>query len=94
MRILTLDDFAGRRGLTYEIVAGGGGRLPVVLDEVQTLPGGQREGGAFRLIFLGPHQPILPQGIYPIHRDTEVHEIFIVPIGQVQTGTQYEAVFM
>jgi hypothetical protein len=93
MRFLTLGDFEGRRGQTYEIIAGGG-RLPVVLGEVQPLPGSQRQGGGFRLIFQGPPQPILPQGVFPIRHGDETHEIFIVPIAQVQAGIQYEALFL
>lgn len=93
MRILTFDDFAGRLGKAYDILVGGG-RLPVVLDEAQPLPGGVREGGGFRLVFRGPLQPIIPQGVYPVQRGSETHEIFMVPIAQVQTGIQYEAIFM
>jgi hypothetical protein len=93
MRMLTFDDFAGRLGKAYEILAGGQ-RVAVVLDEAQTLPGGARQGGGFRLVFRGPHQPVLPQGIYPIQRGSETHEIFVVPIGQTQAGIKYEAIFM
>ena len=93
MRILTFDDFAGRVGKAYEILVGGG-RLPVVLDEAQPLPGSPRQGGGFRLVFRGPYQPIIPQGIYPVQRGSETHEMFMVPIAQAQTGTQYEAIFM
>ena len=93
MRILTFDDFAGRLGKAYEIIVGGH-RLPVMLDEAQALPGSARQGGGFRLVFLGPPQPVLPQGIYPIQRGAEADEIFIVPIGQTQAGIKYEAIFM
>ena len=93
MRVLKFDDFANRLGKAYEILVGGG-RLPVVLDEAQQLPGSPREGGGFRLVFRGPPQPILPQGVYPVQRGSETHEIFMVPIAQVQTGIQYEAIFM
>jgi hypothetical protein len=93
MRILKYDDFAGHLGKAYDILADGG-RLPVVLDEAQPLPGSPREGGGFRLVFRGPLQPIIPQGVYPIQRGSETHELFIVPIGRVETGIQYEAIFM
>ena len=92
MRILTFADFAGKLGKTYEILAGGGS-LPVTLAEAQDLPGSARQGGAFRLVFLGPFEPVLPQGIYAVRRGTETHQIFIVPIGRTQAGTQYEAIF-
>ena len=93
MRILTFDDFAGRLGKTYEMLVGGG-RLPVVLEEAQPLPGSPRQGGGFRLVFRGPFQPVIAQGIYPFQRASETHEIFIVPIAQTQAGVQYEAIFM
>lgn len=94
MRILTIDDFAGQKGRNYEITAGNG-TLTVVLDEVQPLPGSQRQGGGFRLIFRGPLTPYCPQGVYPIRRgNVEPDPIFIVPIAQSEKGTQYEAVFM
>jgi hypothetical protein len=93
MRLLTFADFAGRLGEAYDILVGGG-RLPVVLDEAQPLPGSPREGGGFRLVFRGPLQPIVAQGTYPIQRGSETHEIFIVPIAQVPAGTRYEAIFM
>jgi hypothetical protein len=94
LRILTLEDFNGRKGRKYEIIAGNGS-LPVVLEEVQPLPGSARQGGGFRLVFLGPHTPYVPQGVYPIRRGSEEPDaIFIVPIAQAENGVQYEAVFM
>jgi hypothetical protein len=93
MRILTFDDFAGRLGKAYDILIGPH-RLPVVLDEAQALPGSPREGGGFRLVFRGPLQPVVPQGVYPVQRGSETHEIFMVPIGQTPAGVQYEAIFM
>jgi hypothetical protein len=90
---LTFDDFAGQLGKAYDILVGGG-RLPVVLDEAQPLPGSQRQGGGFRLVFRGPIQPIIPQGVYPVQRGSVTHEIFMVPIAQAQTGIKYEAIFM
>ncbi len=93
MRVLTFDDFAGRLGKAYDILVGGG-RLPVVLAEAQQLPGSPRQGGGFRLVFQGPHQPLIPQGVYPIQRGSETHQIFMVPIAQLQSGVQYEAIFM
>jgi hypothetical protein len=91
--MLTFDDFAGHLGKAYDILVGGG-RLRVVLDEAQPLPGSPRTGGGFRLVFRGPLQPIIPQGIYPVQRGSETHEIFMVPIAQAPTGIHYEAIFM
>ena len=92
MRDLTLDDFAGNVGQDYSIVFTDG-IVPVALEQAQVLPSGQRKGGAFRLQFLGPPEPILPQGIYSFRLGEQSDDIFIVPIGQVENGIQYEAIF-
>jgi hypothetical protein len=48
----------------------------------------------FSLYFLGPRSPVLPQAIYTFRSATETFEhLFIVPIGQDETATEYEAVF-
>ena len=86
MRTLTLQDFDGRAGTTD------GGTLPLTLREVENLRSGVRED-AFRLLFLGPPDPVLPQAIYPFHLDGEVDHIFIVPIARTANGTEYEAIF-
>lgn len=93
MRMLTIDDFSRRVGKAFEIEVQGG-RLPVKLDAAQELPSMGRQGGSFRLEFMGPHQPVLPQAIYPFHVTGERMEIFIVPIGQDTRGTKYEAIFV
>lgn len=48
----------------------------------------------FVLVFRGPMQPILPQGIYPLqHPVLGRPEIFLVPFGADDVGHRYEAVF-
>jgi len=93
MRVLTRKDFLPRVGKAFEVEVQGG-RLPLTLHAAQELPSMGRDGGSFRLEFIGPHQPILPQGIYPFHGNGERLEIFIVPIGQDTPGTRYEAIFV
>ena len=57
-----------------------------------TLPPGRR--APFSLEFLGPPEPILPQGTYAFEHDTlGAFELFVVPIGRDERGTRYEAVF-
>jgi uncharacterized protein DUF6916 len=90
-RVYTFADFSGRIGKACEIHAGGL-RVPATLDSAQELPG-PRQGGAFRLEFVGPHQPMLGQGIFPFHFGAEQFELFIVPIGLDQRGARYEALF-
>jgi hypothetical protein len=56
------------------------------------LPPGQRE--PFSLMFSGPRQPVLPQGIYRFScEQLGSFEIFIVPVGSGSSGTQYQAIF-
>jgi len=92
MRTLVLDDFSRRVGKPFEVEVQGG-RLPLTLDAAQELPSLGRQGGSFRLEFVGPHQPVLPQAIYPMNAGNDRMEIFIVPIGQDNRGTRYEAIF-
>lgn len=48
----------------------------------------------FSVYFLGPREPILPQGTYTLRSDaTLIDMIFITPIGRDEEGTEYEAVF-
>lgn len=55
-------------------------------------PGMGRE--PFRLVFLGPVDPILPQRTYRLEHDgLGTLEIFIVPIARDEHGTRYEAIF-
>ena len=93
MQFTTFDDFRRHIGKPYEVEVQGG-RIPMKLDAAQELPSLGRQGGSFRLEFIGPLQPLLPQAIYPFHGGGQRHEIFIVPIGQEQRGTRYEAIFV
>jgi hypothetical protein len=92
MRNLSIDDFSTQTGKSYEVIVGGG-TLPVRLDEAQPLPGSARQGGGFRLLFRGPFEPQIPQGIYVFRNRGNDDQIFIVPIARDQRGTQYEAIF-
>ena len=48
----------------------------------------------FSLRFRGDRSRILPQKIYPMKHDSiGAFDLFLVPIGQDETGTFYEAVF-
>jgi hypothetical protein len=48
----------------------------------------------FSIYFNGPTEPILPQGLYSMdHELMNSFEIFIVPIGRMETNVRYEAVF-
>ncbi|HEX8192113.1 MAG TPA: hypothetical protein VF552_04370 [Allosphingosinicella sp.] len=67
--------------------------LPTELIDVSLLPDSGRPGGAFRLEFRGPFDPLLPQGTYVFRRNGAAHDIFVCPIGREEAGTRYEAIF-
>lgn len=92
MRELTWNDFADAAGKPYAIAIGGH-RIDLTLDRVEQLPPSPREAGSFRLEFVGPPDPVLPQAIYPLTGEAETHEIFLVPIARDAAGARYEAVF-
>ncbi|NIJ21940.1 hypothetical protein FHS95_003651 [Sphingomonas naasensis] len=90
MTALSLSDFTA--GAVYDVAAGDA-VFPLTLDRVQALADSGREGGAFRLEFVGPDAPVLPQAIYRFAGAGDAHEIFIVPIARDAGGVRYEAVF-
>ncbi len=89
---VTFSHFSGRVGRSFEVNVGGHS-LAMVLDEAQALPGSPRAGGAFRLEFFGPADPVLAQGIFPFEIDSDRFEIFVTPLARDARGTLYEAVF-
>lgn len=90
MANLTVGDFAV--GEQWEM-AGADGTCPVELIEASPLADSGRDGGAFRLEFRGPFEPVMPQAIYSFRRDGAEHEIFVTAIAREEAGTRYEAVF-
>jgi len=48
----------------------------------------------FSIVFRGPRERLLQQGIYQMQHDhLGAFELFLVPVGQDQHGIYYEAVF-
>ena len=92
VREMAFDHFSGRIGKSFAVTAGGR-RVALILDAAQDLPGSARPGGAFRLEFLGPTDPMIGQGTFPFEIDEDRFEIFVVPIGRDPRGTRYEALF-
>ena len=92
MRNITADDFSDKTGTSYDVVLENG-TVPLTLKEFAPLTGSPREGGAFRLLFVGPVDPVLPQATLPFRQGDDEIDIFIVPIARDQAGTQYEAIF-
>ncbi len=91
---LTHDQFAAKLGTTYQVALGDGGAVPLTLRAFEPLNDSGRPGGSFRLEFVGPSAPYLPQAIYAFaEAGAEPVEIFIVPIASEADGLVYEAVF-
>ena len=89
---LSIDHFSGGVGRAFALrVEGQSAELN--LDKVEPMSRSVREAGAFRLEFVGPLDPILPQAVYPFDVAGEEHDIFIVPIARDASGTRYEAIF-
>lgn len=80
-------------GAGFEIRAEDGGVLPLSVDKAEALPESGREGGSFRLEFVAPPDPLLPQATYRLHRDGREFDVFIVPVARGDSGARYEAIF-
>jgi hypothetical protein len=100
LETFTVETFAARLGERFAISTDGGA-VDVELVEATphtTLSGRPLDarGGRqpFSLVFLGPADPVLAQGIYRFeHAKLEVFEIFVVPIERDGSGVRYQAVF-
>lgn len=100
---LTYDRAKDLEGTEFRIELAGGTVASLRLDEVSKADTGARRQRqraaaprreAFSLYFLGPVNPVLPQGMYTFRSDAETFEaLFIVPVGQDDEATEYEAVF-
>jgi hypothetical protein len=95
---LTYETAKGLEGTTFHIELSDGTRVPMTLKGVRRF--GMAAGGTaprrdpFSLYFAGPLSPILPQAMYTFHGDIVTFEqLFIVPVGQGDGATKYEAVF-
>ena len=89
---MAFSHFSGRVGKSFTVNVLDDS-LALVLAAAQALPGSARPGGAFRLEFRGPADPVLEQGIFPFEIDSDRFEIFITPLGPDLKGMRYEAVF-
>ena len=93
---LTLESFQPHLNQKFTIHAQPGVEIESVLKACEGLGTGPERGRArqFRLLFLGPLQPIFPQRIYRVeNREFGSVEMFLVPIGPQDGGMRYEAVF-
>ncbi len=68
--------------------------MTLKLVEAKIMGQGQREGGSFSLLFSGPAEPMLEQGLIPLeHSELGKLELFMVPVGPGVGELDYEAVF-
>jgi hypothetical protein len=95
LETLTIQDWENYLETYFQVDTGN--QVQITLKLISVTGYGQSFGGkreAFSLMFFGPNQPILPQCIYRInHPEMGGLELFLVPIGIVNGGMGYEAVF-
>jgi hypothetical protein len=90
---LRIEDFAPHCDGVFEMQTAGG-VVPLKLTKVASAGDSGRQGGAFSLLFVASAGTSLPQAIYPVtHPVLGVMEIFLVPIGPLQGGSGYQAIF-
>jgi hypothetical protein len=100
---LTIEAAKPLAGTVFEVALPDGGTTQMKLDDALTLDVRQRRRvrGAptpkrepFSLYFLGEPSFVLPQGMYDFTSEALTLEgLFIVPVGQDDQNTEYEAVF-
>ena len=94
MRAPTWHEFEGSEDTgRWRVDGESGPSVEMTLKRAVELPATGRAEGAFRLEFLGPFEPMLPQAIYRFRSGDACHDIFIVPVARDDDGTLYEAVF-
>lgn len=99
---LTLENTTPFVGITFTIALPGDQTASLKLDAVLPYEVRQRRVRAgkppkrapFAMYFLGDPKLVLPQGMYNFRSDSvSIDGIFIVPVGQDEEATEYEAVF-
>jgi hypothetical protein len=107
LETLTADDFRDFVGTSFQLTAGSpedgsSAGLGLELAEVTGFAANAAPGAArvpFSLLFHGPLQPVVPQGVYRLaHAQLGEFEPFIVPVGpavcgQAPVAMRYEIVF-
>ncbi|MGN1286047.1 MAG: DUF6916 family protein [Bradyrhizobium sp.] len=90
---LHIDDFTPHQHAGFELQAADR-VVELKLERVEPAGNSGRAGGAFSLLFAGPRGASLPQATYPVrHPALGVIDIFLVPIGPLEDGNGYQAVF-
>lgn len=90
---LRIDHFEPHLDAVFEMRSPAG-MVPLKLAKAESCGQARREGGAFSLLFVAPSGSWLPQAIYPVtHPALGSIDIFLVPVGPVEGGNGYHAVF-
>src|SRR5512135_2734514 len=90
---LAIGHFTPHLGESFELTTANGS-LPLKLVRIDRAGESGRPGGAFSLLFAAPEGPWLPQSIYPVaHHAVGTMEIFLVPVGRLEGGNGYQAIF-
>lgn len=93
MKTLTIQDFEKLVDTAFEARLGDEA-VALSLVEVKAMGAGEREGGAFSLLWQGPSEPVLEQSTYTLFQPSLGEQaVFLVPVAEKDAGIQYEAVF-
>ena len=89
----TIDMFSGHVGTKFLMHCGESQTAELELQSVRDVGSSARQQ-QFSLVFLGPENAPLAQGIYRVGHDALGElSLFLVPIGKDNSGVSYEAVF-
>ena len=79
---MTADDFSELSDRRFSITSAEP-EVPLELVEVKKLGAGERNGGAFSLLWQGPKEPYLAQQTFQVsHSEIGEHAIFLVPVAE------------
>ena len=68
--------------------------ISMTVESVDLMPSHLFREEPFSLILCGPRNPLLDQATYLVRHPTlGTIELFLVPIGRIDAGTRYQAVF-
>ncbi len=90
MRDVELNDFKPLVGERFSVE---GSDRSVILAEAKAFGHGEREGGAFSLVFVAEEGIEIGQGTLRLNFDGRSFDLFLIPIGPFGDGHGLEAVF-
>ena len=91
---MELEDFQPLVDDTFVADFGADGTLELTLVEAADVPTGNDHDTAFSLLFRGPMDPVFQQSLVPlVHESFGSAELFLVAVGEDESGRLYEAVF-